>query len=78
MDTWVRFFIGGPYCVTSLITANTESLQVAATLTTGERILVWRALPDAGQWATATLLWLSIGAVSLAAAVSRHRETRTA
>ena len=36
----------GPYGLDALLTARTESLQVAATLSTGETVVVWRALPD--------------------------------
>ena len=65
----------GPYGVDALLTARTESLQVAATLSTGETLVVWRALPDLGHWATATLLWTGTGLVALIAAASRHRES---
>jgi hypothetical protein len=66
----------GPYGVDALLTARTESLQVGATLSTGERVVVWRALPDVSQWATATLLWTGAGLVALGAAACRHRECR--
>lgn len=66
----------GPYGVDALLSAKTESLQVAATLSTGETLVVWRALPDVGQWAAATLLWTAAGLVALIAAASRHRERR--
>ena len=51
-------------------------LSNAATLSTGDRVVVWRALPDIGQWATATLLWTGSGLVTLSAVASRHREGR--
>lgn len=70
--------VRGPYGVDALLTARTETLQVAATLSTGETIAVWRALPDLQQWATATLLWTGAGLVALVAAASRHRERRRA
>jgi hypothetical protein len=41
-------------------------------------VMVWRALPDVGQWAAATLLWTGAGLVALWAAASRHREGRRA
>lgn len=71
-------FVRGPYGVDALLTAKTETLQVAATLSTGETIVVWRALPDLQQWVTATLLWTGAGLVALVAAASRHRERRRA
>jgi len=66
----------GPYGFDALLTARTESLHTQATLATGETIGVWRALPDPGQWAAATLLWSGAGLAALWAAVSRHRERR--
>jgi hypothetical protein len=68
----------GPYGLDALLTARTTFLNIEATLSTGERVAVWRALPDVGQWATATLLWTGIGLVTLLAAASRHREGRRA
>ena len=66
----------GPYGLDALLTARSTFLNDKATLSTGERVGVWRALPDVGQWATATLLWTGAGLVLLWAAVSRHREGR--
>jgi hypothetical protein len=54
--------VEGPYGLDALLTARTTS----------------RALPDVGQWATATLLWTGAGLVTLWAAASRHRESRRA
>ncbi|MBI4904050.1 MAG: hypothetical protein HY820_10475 [Acidobacteria bacterium] len=68
----------GPYGLDALLTARTTFLNIEATLTTGDRVEVWRALPDAGQWATATLLWMGAGLVTLLAAAFRHREGRRA
>ena len=68
----------GPYGFDALLTAWTTFLNIEATLSTGERVVVWRALPDLGQWATATLLWTGTGLVTLWAAASRHREGRRA
>ena len=68
----------GPYGLDALLTARTTFLELEVTLSTGERVVVWRALPDVGQWATATLLWTGAGLVTLWAAASRHREGRRA
>jgi hypothetical protein len=68
----------GPYGLDALLTARTTFLSNDATLSTGDRVVVWRALPDVGQWATATLLWTGAGLVTLWAAASRHREGRRA
>jgi hypothetical protein len=68
----------GPYGWDALLTARTTFLNNEATLSTGERVAVWRALPDVGQWATATLLWTGAGLVTLLAAAFRHRESRRA
>jgi hypothetical protein len=76
VDRLLRWLVDGPYGVDALLTARTESLQVAVTLSTGESVVVWRALPDLCQWATATLLWIGAGLALLWAAASRHRERR--
>jgi hypothetical protein len=68
----------GPYGLDALLTARTTFLSNETTLSTGDRVVVWRALPDVGGWATATLLWTGAGLVTLWAAVSRHREGRRA
>jgi hypothetical protein len=68
----------GRYGLDALLTARTTFLSNEATLSTGDRVVVWRALPDVGQWATATLLWTGTGLVALWAAASRHREGRRA
>jgi hypothetical protein len=66
----------GRYGLDALLTARTGSLKTEATLTTGERVVVWRALPDLRHWAAATLLWTGGGVIALLAAASRHRERR--
>jgi hypothetical protein len=66
----------GRYGLDALLTARTGSLKTEATLTTGERVVVWRGLPNLGDWATATLLWTGAGLLALLAAASRHRERR--
>jgi hypothetical protein len=66
----------GPYGLDAVLSARAESLKTVATLSTGETVGVWRGLPDLGQWALASLLWIGLGLVALAAAVSRHRERR--
>jgi hypothetical protein len=68
----------GPYGFDALLTARATFLNNEATLSNGDRVAVWRALPDVGQWATATLLWTGAGLVTLWAAASRHREDRRA
>jgi hypothetical protein len=68
----------GPYGFDALLTARTTFLSNEATLSTGETVVVWRGLPDAGQWAAATLLWTGAGLVALWAAAWRHRESRRA
>jgi len=70
--------LGGPYGLDALLTGRTESLKVEALLTTGGTVVVWRGLPDPGQSALATALWLAAGAIALGAAASRHRERRRA
>ena len=76
LDRMLDKVIRGPYGIDTLLTARTESLQVSATLTTGESVVVWRALPNINQWAIATALWITVGAVLLWIAASRHREHR--
>lgn len=76
LDRMLNQILRGPYGIDAMLTARTESLQVSAMLTTGESVVVWRALPHLNQWAIATALWISIGAALLWIAASRHREHR--
>ena len=68
----------GPYGLDALLTARLQSLETLVPLANGQAVHAWRALPDLGHWAIATLLWISVGLVSLWAAASRHRERRRA
>jgi hypothetical protein len=74
----VRLLVEGRYGLDALLTARTESLSVPATLTTGARVMVWRAVPALADWGTALLLWTGAGLAALWAAASRHRERRRA
>lgn len=69
-------FVEGRYGLEALLTLRTWSLDRRATLTTGERIHVWSAVPDLGDWGTAALLWTGAGLLALWFAASRHRERR--
>ena len=72
----LEWLVYGPYGVDALLTARTESLQVAATLSSGETSVVWSGLPDIGQWAVATMVWMVAGLLTVWAAASRHQEAR--
>ena len=74
----LRPLIYGRYGLDALLTARIESLGSTATLTTGERVLVWWGVPELADWRTATLLWIGAGLLALWAAASRHRERRRA
>ena len=74
----LRAIYAGPYGIDTLLSARTESVGVWLTLSTGEHVHAWRALPHLSQWATATLLWTGVGLVILWVAASRHRELRHA
>lgn len=82
---WLRFAPGrmieivheSRFGLDALMTARTESLKTAITLSGGKTASVWRALPDLRDWILATLLWFGIGIVALWAAASRHREQRS-
>lgn len=76
IDPMLSALVNGPYGLDALLTARTESNQVAAVLTTGDRVVVWWELPDLRQWAIATLLWTAAGLVALVAAAAGHRERR--
>lgn len=76
VESMLQTFFAGRYGLDALLTARTESLHTEVTLTTGETLGVWRALPHLGQWALATLLWMGAGLAVLWAAASRHRELR--
>ena len=79
---WLRFLpsrllravLEGRYGLDALFTARAESLKTAVVLSTGKTVSVWRGLPDVGEWALATFLWIGAGLVALLAAASRHRE----
>jgi hypothetical protein len=68
----------GRFGLDALLTARTALLDDRAILTTGERILVWSAMPEIGDWGIAALLWTGAGLLALWAAASRHRERRRA
>lgn len=78
LERALQRLVVGRYGLDALLTARTETLSTPATLTTGELMLVWRAVPDLADWRAATLLWTGVGLVTLWAAASRHRERRRA
>ena len=81
---WLRLLVSrlvegiheGRYGLDALLTARAESLKTAVVLTTGKTVSVWRALPDIGEWALATLLWTGAAVAALMAGASRQRERR--
>ena len=75
-NAFLRPLFIGPYGLDTVLTARTEFLKVGTTLATGESAVVWRGMPNVGQWAMATLLWTSAALLALWAAASRHRERR--
>lgn len=75
-NRYLRPLFIGPYGLDTVLTARTEFLKVGTRLTTGESVIVWRGLPDLGQWATSTVLWTAAGVLALWTAASRHRERR--
>jgi hypothetical protein len=64
----------GRYGLDALFTARAESLKTAIVLSTGKTVSVWRALPDVGEWALATVLWTGVGFAALMAAALRQLE----
>jgi hypothetical protein len=70
----VEAVVESRYGLDALFTARAESLKTAVVLSTGKTVSVWRGLPDVGEWALATLLWLGGGLAALLAAASRQRE----
>jgi hypothetical protein len=80
---WLKFLASrvldvvfeGRYGLDALFTAHAESLKTAVVLSTGKTASVWRALPDIGDWALGTLLWIGAGVVAVMAAALRQRET---
>jgi hypothetical protein len=68
--------VEGRYGLDALLTARTGGLNTTVFLTTGERALVWRGVPDLADWRMATLLWTGVGLLALWAAIARHREQR--
>jgi hypothetical protein len=78
LEPLLESLIEGPYGLDALLTARTTFLNIDVTLSTGDKVAVWRAMPHVGQWAAATLLWTGSGFVTLFAAAWRHREGRRA
>lgn len=74
----VAGLVEGRYGLEALLTLRTWSLDNRMTLTTGERIHVWSAVPDLGDWGIAAILWTGAGLLALWFAASRHRERRRA
>jgi hypothetical protein len=74
----LRRIVENPYGFDALLTARTQTLSTTAPLSTGETVLVWRAVPTLADWAVATLIWTAGGVIALWAAASRHRERRRA
>ncbi len=70
--------VQGRYGLDALLTARTGTLSTTVPLTTAQRAMVWRAVPDLSDWRIATLLWTVVGLLALWAAASRHREQRRA
>ena len=64
------------YGLDAVLTARLETLGTHTALTTGERAMVWWAVPDLSDWRIATLLWTGAGLLALWVAASRHRERR--
>jgi hypothetical protein len=76
LERLLRPLVNGRYGLDAVLTARLESLSTPSLLTTGERAVVWWAVPDLADWRTATLLWTGAGLIALWAAASRHRERR--
>ncbi|HYW32570.1 MAG TPA: hypothetical protein VE869_13820 [Gemmatimonas sp.] len=72
----VTGLLEGRYGLEALVTLRTWSLDRRMHLTSGERIHVWSAVPDLGDWRIAALLWTGAGALAVWFAASRHRERR--
>ena len=72
----IRTLFEGRYGIDALMSARTESLKTLVTLSSGQTVSVWRALPVVSDWIVATLLWTGLGIAGLIVALMRHRETR--
>jgi hypothetical protein len=72
----IRTLQEGRYGLDTLLSARAESLRTVVTLSNGERITAWRALPVVSDWIVAVLLWTGLGLGGLSAALMRHRENR--
>lgn len=74
----VQLLCEGRYGLDALLKLRTWTLDRRATLTTGESIDVWSAVPSLDDWSVAAALWIAIGVLALWAAAYRHREQRRA
>lgn len=75
-DRVVEALLTGPYGLDALLTMRTATLDHRVTLTTGERLHAWMAVPDVADWRLAVLLWTSAGLLAVLAAALTHRERR--
>jgi len=75
-DRLLSLLVESRYGLDALLTARTGTLSTSEILTTGERALVWRGVPDLADWGIATLIWTGAGLTAAWMAVSRHRESR--
>ncbi len=73
----LREVLDGALGINSVLNARTESLQVGATFSNGEWMVVWQALPSLEEWMAATALWGSAALIALGAAAAGHRECRS-
>jgi hypothetical protein len=65
----------GRYGLDTLFSARAESLRTA--VPSGDRMVTaWHALPNVGDWAVGTALWIAAGALALWLASARHGERR--
>ncbi|HEX6050643.1 MAG TPA: hypothetical protein VFZ21_15295 [Gemmatimonadaceae bacterium] len=70
--------VQGRYGLDALLTARTGTLSTIVPLATGQRAMVWRAVPDLSDWHIATFVWTGAGLLALWLAAFRHREQRRA
>lgn len=66
----------GRYGIQMLLMARTDLHNIAVMMPTHEMVSARTALPDAGHWAAATLIWSAAGVLALAGATVRLRERR--
>lgn len=74
LGRFAETLVNGTWGLDFALTGGTASLSEEIDLPGPGSIDLWRALPTAGRWAGALIVWLGAALLALALALRRHRE----